>query len=1051
MLPISKLRSLIPVDIYNHYLKTIGLISFTRREIDIISCLLSGRAAKTIAFFLKISPRTIETHMRNIMLKIGNSSREGIIDFIEKSGKFSIIRKHYQNLLLEAGFERKLKEVASLIKAENHDCILAYEQDDDALFLSYIAKHLQIAGIQSKMMNINAQGFSIKSNFQNAKSIICAVPEAPKSLLDSLSMYCLPQKLFLISSLEEASLFSKEEYIVFSEHENYYLLTFEILKKLLLQTNIEKIFSEFKVDYDTIMQSLTDNILPLALQGEGNITTEVTSKNLSHNLKKWKIWAAAGMLGCLSFAILGVLLGAGNKPLPGENLEEYSLKSDFLVPIGKSFLPRPNLIKQIEDSFKISHDIQTVVLLGIGGSGKTTLARQYARIQKSSIIWEINAETRESLLNSFEDFANALCKAPEEKDRLKEIKALKNFKEKEGQIISFVKDKLKTVNGWFLVFDNVEKMGDIQHYFPTNSASWGKGGVLITSRNNHLSNNSYINNAICIGELNHTEKLTLFRKIINSQIKKENTTLSKAQDIEFLNYIPAYPLDVSIAAHYLKATGVSYDKYLECLRMNDEEFDNVQGEILKEAGEYIRTRYNIIALSLKNIIEANKDFKNLLIFISILNSQNIPKDILISYKNCAIVDSFIYYLKKYSLITDGISLCSNYTFTIHQSTQVISRNYLIRESNQKNNQVIQEITNVLNNYMKQIIDKEDNTRMKLMISHCETYLAHPRLLTGIKKGFIEGALGTAYFYLGANYLTAKKTLENNLKYLNIYEPENHSAIILTSGYLANVYRILGSHEKGQSLILEKLQSYKDYFSGNPVVKAWFLGWLGNIHRELGNYEKARTLFEEGLTIYKSYPIIHPNKKAWILAYLGLVYKDIGDLSMAKALLEESITIYDKSLSNTHSRTAWALVLLGSVYRMIGNYQKAENLIKNGIAICKDNFFETHEVRRSQTYELANLYIDIKKYDKAENLLVQSLKGYKEYYDNNNIAKAMVLMSLGRLFLLKGDRKLAKVYTKQALIILQQEGHPDKYKCMQILEDIAGSVPKSLIIDQDFKK
>ncbi len=159
------------------------------------------------------------------------------------------------------------------------------------------------------------------------------------------------------------------------------------------------------------------------------------------------------------------------------------------------------------------------------------------------------------------------------------------------------------------------------------------------------------------------------------------------------DHIPSYPLDVSIAAHYLKATGVSYAKYLEYLNMNDKEFDNVQGEILKEAGEYIRTRYSIIVVSLRNIIEANKDFKNPLIFISALNSQNIPKDLLISYKNCAIVDSFIYYLKKYSLITDGVPLCSNYTFTIHRSTQVISLNYLTRELNQKNNQVIQEITN----------------------------------------------------------------------------------------------------------------------------------------------------------------------------------------------------------------------------------------------------------------------------------------------------------------------------------------------------------------------
>lgn len=1035
---------LTPEDIYSQHLKTVGEISFTRREIDIIACLLSGRAAKTIASFLMISPKTVETHMRNIMLKVGGNSRESVIDFMEKAGKFSVARKHYQYLLIEAGFEKRLKEASALIEAGKYACILAYEQDDQALFVSYIQKHLSTAGVQTKVSKVTIQKLIESPPSQTFNTVIYAVSEETnRSFLSPLTSPSPLKIIFILPTIESAAALTKEEYLVLTEQENCYLFVFDILKRLLPETSLEKILLEFKTEYEVIMQGSADYSLSPAGLEAGNLpSSETTFKGFFHKLEKQKFWTLAGIIICFSIVALGLLLGIYTQILPDNNLKGLSFRSELPVPTEKFFLQRPSLIKQIEDSFKGSLDIQTVALLGIGGAGKTTLARQYARTQKSSIIWEINAETRESLLNSFEDFAYTLSKTTEEKGKLKEIQTLKNLKEREEQVISFVKNKLRAIGDWVLIFDNVEKMGDIQHYFPTNPACWGKGKILITSRNNHLSHNNYINNVIPIGELSKDEKLIFFRRIMNDQNEEKSFVSSKEQDQEFLAHIPSFPLDISIAAHYLKATRVPYVKYLEYLNKNDGEFDNIQKEILKETNEYMRTRYNIITLSLKNIIETNKDFMNLLIFISALNSQNIPKDLLLSYKGHFVVDSFIYHLKKYSLITDGLSLYSNSTFTIHRSTQAISLDYLTKGFNQKNNQVIQEITNALGNYMAEVTDKEDIFRMKLMISHCETYLEHHNLLAGIKKGFIKGALGSIYFYLGINYLNAKKILEDNLEYLNTYEPENYSAIIRTSGYLANVYRILGSYEECQSLLTEKLQNYKDYFLKNQTHYAWFLGWLGIVHRELGNYEKAKTSLEQGLAIYRRYPCVPHNKIAWILAYLGWVYKDLGDLAMAKASLEESVTIYRKYFPPTHSRIGWSLALLGSVYKDMGDHKKAETLIKEGITICKNDFFENHEALRYQAHELANLYIDTGKYDKAKDLLEQNLKIYKKYYNKNNIANARVLMSLGRLFLLKGDWNVAEDYTKQALEVLQQKGHPDRGICRENLAHIYSKKSKN---------
>jgi DNA-binding CsgD family transcriptional regulator len=63
---------------------------------DIISAILHNRGEKKIAGLLFISPKTVSSHVHNIMLKIGSHSKDGIIDFIEKSGKIIYVKHYYQ-------------------------------------------------------------------------------------------------------------------------------------------------------------------------------------------------------------------------------------------------------------------------------------------------------------------------------------------------------------------------------------------------------------------------------------------------------------------------------------------------------------------------------------------------------------------------------------------------------------------------------------------------------------------------------------------------------------------------------------------------------------------------------------------------------------------------------------------------------------------------------------------------------------------------------------------------------------------------------------------
>jgi len=128
-------------------LSAINGITFTEREVDIISCLLYLSSYKRIGSFLSVSHKTVETHLRNVMVKIGCNSREDVIKFIHKFDSRLIIKSHYLKLWCQSVFENELKKIAEL--GLNIKCIYIYYNDNFATdpFTSETKSYLKLAGV----------------------------------------------------------------------------------------------------------------------------------------------------------------------------------------------------------------------------------------------------------------------------------------------------------------------------------------------------------------------------------------------------------------------------------------------------------------------------------------------------------------------------------------------------------------------------------------------------------------------------------------------------------------------------------------------------------------------------------------------------------------------------------------------------------------------------------------------------------------------------------------------------------------------------------------
>ena len=268
-----------------------------------------------------------------------------------------------------------------------------------------------------------------------------------------------------------------------------------------------------------------------------------------------------------------------------ENYQPYrgdpdSLRTDLEIPSEDILLGRPYLTSMIDKRFqKQTEGIKTLALVGTGGSGKTTLARQYARLQNASIVWEINAEKSASLLNSLLTLSYALCKTDEEKQAITSMTKIDGLTEKIEKFFQFLRRQLKSHPNWLLIYDNVESMRDIQEYFPTDVNDWGVGKVIITTQDNHIQNNSYIKDVVRVGVLSAEEQLSLFTKIMK-QGERKSFNLQEPHIIkEFLDKLPSFPLDISTAAYYMKATDTNTDQYLNYLENYNEDFSEIQKNI----------------------------------------------------------------------------------------------------------------------------------------------------------------------------------------------------------------------------------------------------------------------------------------------------------------------------------------------------------------------------------------------------------------------------------------------------------------------------------------
>lgn len=205
-----------------------------------------------------------------------------------------------------------------------------------------------------------------------------------------------------------------------------------------------------------------------------------------------------------------------------------------------------NLLKNKRQKVNIC---QTVV--GLGGVGKTQLAIEYAyrfNYKYKTFIWFVNAETSNSVFESFYNFAKTF-----------NLQISSDFMAEALQRI--IRLYLSENNSWLIIFDNIETIDTILPYLPNKI----NGHILITTRN------VYIDYGIPI-------ELDVFDEEEAVLFLKKRLSASDSLALEFYEYddfnvgskllsdrLGRLPLALEQAAAYIKVVKCSISDYLDLL------------------------------------------------------------------------------------------------------------------------------------------------------------------------------------------------------------------------------------------------------------------------------------------------------------------------------------------------------------------------------------------------------------------------------------------------------------------------------------------------------
>jgi tetratricopeptide (TPR) repeat protein len=601
----------------------------------------------------------------------------------------------------------------------------------------------------------------------------------------------------------------------------------------------------------------------------------------------------------------------------------------------QNFQERPELIAQIDAALERRPATALTALHGLGGIGKTQMARRYADLRRDRYaagVW-IASEGRPAILTSFAELVPMLGVSVQKEQEATAELAMAALCERQP---------------WLVVFDNAVTVEDVRPFVERLN---GRGHVLITSRDERWDG---VADAVSVTQWSVEESVKFLLTRTGQTDRASAETLARELD--------GLVLALDHAAASMRSGEVSLSVYLR----------NWRERLRKTPGghEYEKSVAATLGLSLDAVqLESAAAYELLCLFAWLAPDQiprkelleagakEFPEGLARTWEDPDEWSAAIETLARYSLVrrqrVDGLTV----GYAVHRVVQQMMRERMGSEGERW----FGVVCDVVGQAMP--IESREPPNWGTM----EALLPHARSIRSFADEFDSpGSLGrllneaAVYLRIRGLFGEARDFVQLALELgLGQFGPD-HPEVALRRSNLATILRRLGELHEARKEIDMALESDLRQFGPDHPNIAVRRSNLANILRDLGEYQEARKQIELALeSDLRQFGPDHSNV-ANDRSNLAIVLGDLGEHQEARKQIELALESSLRQLGPDHPNVADHRSNLAHILGALKEHQEARKQIELALGSDLRQFGPDHPnvaIRRTNLAAVLNVVGD----------------------------------------------------------------------------------------------